>query len=153
MIVKRITFSSWICNQAFLLSSPCSLLWNPDPFKCVFFFCPTDRPTDPLSQETGRWETKHFIGMAKYHWISRVWGPSYMRWASRINRAGPLHQTGLAHVLFPLKVLLCLYEEGGLVHLPWSWLEAARVSASPASLSSNNEPCQLQTVTGPAYLI
>ena len=27
------------------------------------FFLP-DQPTDPPSQETGQWETKHFIGMA-----------------------------------------------------------------------------------------
>ena len=31
-----------------------------------FFFCfLLDRPTDPPSQEGGRWETKHFMGMAK----------------------------------------------------------------------------------------
>ena len=29
-------------------------------FSCFFLA----RPTDPPSQETGRWETKHFIGMA-----------------------------------------------------------------------------------------
>ena len=27
----------------------------------IFFFA---RPTDPPSQEGGRWETKHFMGMA-----------------------------------------------------------------------------------------
>ena len=31
-------------------------------FRCSFFILP-DRPTDSPSQETGRWETKHFIGM------------------------------------------------------------------------------------------
>ena len=30
-----------------------------------FFFFLLDRPTDPPSQEGGRWETKHFMGMAK----------------------------------------------------------------------------------------
>ena len=30
-------------------------------FFCVFFFA---RLTDPASQEMGRWEMKHFIGMA-----------------------------------------------------------------------------------------
>ena len=32
-------------------------------FLLFYFF--TDRPTDPLSRERGRWETKHFMGMAK----------------------------------------------------------------------------------------
>ena len=35
-------------------------------FLCFFFFCFFffARLTDPASQETGQWETKHFIGMA-----------------------------------------------------------------------------------------
>ena len=32
---------------------------------CSFFFFFFARPTDPPSREGGRWETKHFIGMAQ----------------------------------------------------------------------------------------
>ena len=44
-------------NQAFLLSRPAFTGIHVHSF----FFA---RPTDPPSREGGRWETKHFIGMA-----------------------------------------------------------------------------------------
>ena len=48
-------------NQAFLLSSPVFTgTQNPSCVHSLFFA----RPTDPPSREGGRWETKHFIGMA-----------------------------------------------------------------------------------------
>ena len=48
-------------NQAFVLSSPGMALRTLHVFIFFFFFA---RPTDPPSREGGRWETKHFIGMA-----------------------------------------------------------------------------------------
>ena len=39
---------------------------------CSFFFFA--RPTDPPSREGGRWETKHFMGMAllEYHKVAKT---------------------------------------------------------------------------------
>ena len=53
---------SWLCNQAFLLSSPAfSGTQTPSSVHFFFYFAwLSERP----SQEKGRWETKHFIGMA-----------------------------------------------------------------------------------------
>ena len=48
-------------NQAFVLSSP-AFTGTQNP-SCVYSFFFT-RPTDPSSREGGRWQTKHFIGMA-----------------------------------------------------------------------------------------
>ena len=48
-------------NQAFVLTSPAlSGTQNPSCVHSLFFA----RLTDPPSPEGGRWETKHFIGMA-----------------------------------------------------------------------------------------
>ena len=46
-------------NQAFVLSSPA--LRTLQVFISFFLFA---RLTDPPSREGGRWEMKHFIGMA-----------------------------------------------------------------------------------------
>ena len=92
-----ITFEAFICpylvecytiwlrtkgprNQAFVLCSAAFTgTWNPS---CAhsFFFCPTDRPTDPPSREEGRWETKHFIGMAQRFRKIR----SEVKWKGRV---------------------------------------------------------------------
>ncbi len=49
-------------TKSFGSTSP-GFLNEPRPLKVFihYFFA---RPTDPPSQETGRWETKHFIGIA-----------------------------------------------------------------------------------------
>ena len=49
-----------LCNQAFFLSSlTFSGTETPSSVHSFFFVV---RPTDPPSQETGRWKTKHFLG-------------------------------------------------------------------------------------------
>ena len=61
LIVEKTTFSSWLCNQAFLLSSLAfSGTQIPSSVHSLFFAGPTDSP----SQETGWWKTKHFMGKA-----------------------------------------------------------------------------------------
>ena len=44
LIVEKTTFSSCLCNQAFLLSS-LALSRTQTPSSAHFFFCPIDRPT------------------------------------------------------------------------------------------------------------
>ena len=62
MRVEKTMFTSWLCNQALLLSSPAFSGTQSTPSFVHSFFLA--RPTDAASQETGRWETNHFIGMA-----------------------------------------------------------------------------------------
>ena len=70
--------------------------------------------------------------------------------------SGPLHQTGLAHALFPLKVfVVLLYEKVG-----WptcrdlgSKQPGYQQANTTDFLEASNDPKQLQTVTGQAHLI
>ena len=51
-------------NQAFALGSPAFIgTQTPSCIHSFFFFFA--RPTDPPLREGERWETKHFMGMAK----------------------------------------------------------------------------------------
>ena len=63
MIVEKATFRLDFVTRLSYLASRHSLEPRPRPSSVHSFFF-FDRPTDPPSQETGRWETKHFIGMA-----------------------------------------------------------------------------------------
>ena len=54
---EKTMFSSWLCNQAFLLSS----LAFKTPSSVIFFTW----TTDPPSQQTGWWGTKLLIEMAQ----------------------------------------------------------------------------------------
>ncbi len=49
-----------VTKLSYLAARPLLTLRTPHVFIFIFFA----RPTDPPSREGGRWETKHFIGMA-----------------------------------------------------------------------------------------
>ena len=53
-----------ICKGGVEVEGGAGLLWNQTPSSVHSLFFSFARPTDPPSQDTGRWETKHFIGMA-----------------------------------------------------------------------------------------
>ena len=65
-----IAFSSWLCNQAFLLSNPVSSkTQTPSSVHIFFFFCPTDRPTitrdGAIGNKTFYWDgLNHLAGTA-----------------------------------------------------------------------------------------
>ena len=50
-----------VTKLSYLAARPSLALGTPQVFIFIIFFA---RPTDPPSREGGRWETKHFIGMA-----------------------------------------------------------------------------------------
>ena len=73
MILRKTTFSSWLCNQVFLFSSPAfSGAQTPSSVHSLFFFGPTDRPTitrdGAMGNETFYWdglrlETSYYVTM------------------------------------------------------------------------------------------
>ena len=63
MIVKKTTFSSWLCNQAFLLSSTAFFLTQTPLSVHSFFFCSTNRPTITRDGAMGN-ETFYWHGLS-----------------------------------------------------------------------------------------
>ena len=62
LTVEKTTFRvDFVTRLSYLAAWP-SLEPKPLQVNILFFFF--GRPTDPPSEETGRWETKHFIAMA-----------------------------------------------------------------------------------------
>ena len=102
--------SSWLCNQAFLLSSPA--FSGTHTASSVFFFF---RPTDPPTHHHKRWgDAKRNILLG---WPNTIGYPEFegrLIWGEPAGLAGLVHFTRLAWPMpcFLLKFSLCLYEAG-----------------------------------------